>query len=461
MADKKKHKLWSGVYSGSLNPQADDFNSSLRFDKKLYKEDILGSIAHCSMLGKQKIISVKDSELIIKTLKKILSDIEMKKIKITDGEDIHMFVEQVLTDRIGDVGKKLHTARSRNDQVSLDMHMFIKNRCNIFIKKIKELIIAIINVAKKHLDDIVPGFTHLQKAQPSTLAHYLLAYCQMFYRDLIRMENNLTSSDYMPLGSGALCGTTFNIDQNFVAKQLGFKNLIANSMDAISDRDYILEHLFSLATFMMHMSRINEEIIIWASNDYKYVTLPDEFSTGSSMMPQKRNPDISELIRGKTGRVYGDLFSLFVVMKGLPLSYNKDMQEDKEGLFDAIDTVDACIELFTKMFPKLKFNTNVMLEASEKGYMNATDVADFLVKKNIPFREAHEISGKIVRYCIEQNKTLNQLKIDEYKKFNSLFTNDIYKAINLKNIVEQRKSIGGPNKKQVLKQIDDLLKKVK
>lgn len=453
--------MWSGVFRAQLNPQADDFNSSLRFDKRLYEYDIDGSIAHCKMLAKQKIISIKDSVLIIKTLMRIKKDIKDNKIDIVNAEDIHMFVEQILTDKIGNVGKRLHTARSRNDQVALDMHLYIKDVIINFINKLKKLVIVIINIASHNLNTIMPGFTHLQKAQPTTLAHYLLAYGEMFKRDIERLEENLKHADYMPLGAGALCGTTYNIDQKFVAKELNFKNIISNSMDAVSDRDYILELLSNLSIFMMHMSRINEELIIWASNDYQYITLADEFSTGSSIMPQKRNPDISELIRGKTGRVYGTLLSLLTTMKGLPLAYNKDMQEDKEGMFDAIDTCNACIEVFTKMLPSIKFNNDKMLSASGKGFMNATDVADYLVRKNLPFREAHEISGKLVRYCISNNKILDSLALKEYQSFSNLFKNDIYEAIDLSRIVNDRKSIGAPSPIQTKQEIERLLKSIK
>lgn len=467
MATKKSNpkqpnkKMWSGAFVGTLNPQADDFNSSLRFDKRMYQEDITGSIAHCEMLGKQKILPLADVKKITDELKNILSDIEKNKIKVQNGEDIHMFVEQVLTDRIGDVGKKLHTGRSRNDQVALDTRMYIKRAINEVRELLKNLINELVKIAKENLETIMPAFTHLQKAQPTTLAHYLMAYAEMFTRDLERFVENYKRTDYMPLGNGALCGTTYNIDREYTKKYLGFANLTPNSLDGVSDRDYLLEFLFNSSTTMMHLSRFNEEIIIFVSNDYRYAKLSDQFSTGSSIMPQKKNPDINELVRGKTGRVYGDLISLLTTMKGLPLAYNKDMQEDKECIFDCYDTIKICLEVFTLMLPTLVWDKERMLQSANGGHMAATDVADYLVGKNVPFRDAHEISGSLVRYCLENNKTLNELKLEEYKKFSKLFEKDIYKKIDLKTLVENRKVPGGPSKAAVKKEIADLLAKLK
>jgi argininosuccinate lyase len=347
-------KMWSGRFVSNLNPQADDFNSSLRFDKRMYKEDIDGSIAHCTMLGKQKIIPLLDANKIIAELKKIKNDITNGRLAISGAEDIHMFVEEVLTKRIGDIGKKLHTGRSRNDQVALDTRMYVKNSIAEISQKIKYLIQVIVKIAKINMDTIMPAFTHLQKAQPTTLAHWLMAYAEMFYRDALRFKDTLARVDYMPLGSGALCTTTYNIDRDYVRKLLGFKKLTPNSIDAVSDRDYLLEYLFNISTTMMHLSRINEELIIFVSNDYQYAYLDDQFSTGSSIMPQKKNPDISELIRGKVGRAYGNLFGLLTVMKNMTLAYNKDMQEDKESTFDSEDTIKACLDLFAKMLPTMK-----------------------------------------------------------------------------------------------------------
>ncbi|GHU49264.1 argininosuccinate lyase [Bacilli bacterium] len=427
----------------------------------MFEEDINGSVAHCKMIGKQNIIPLKDSNLIIKTLMQIKKDIIDGKIIIENAEDIHMFIEQILTERIGDIGKRLHTARSRNDQVALDTRMFCKKSIEIIISKLKTLVNVFTDMANKHLDTIMPAFTHLQKAQPTTLAHYLMAYGEMFYRDILRFKDTLARTDYMPLGSGALCTSTYNIDREFVKKELGFKNVTPNSLDAVSDRDYVLEFLFNTATTMMHLSRINEELIIWVSNDYSYCNLDDAFSTGSSIMPQKKNPDICELIRGKTGRTYGNLMNLLTVMKGIPLAYNKDMQEDKESLFDSQATIEVCLDLFAKMLPTMKFNKETMYESAKKGHMAATDVADYLVKKGLPFRNAHEVAGKAVLFCVNNNKTLEDLSLKEYKTFSNLFSNDIYDAIKLQTLVANRKVQSGPNKECVKKEITDLINNIK
>ncbi|MDR0856912.1 MAG: argininosuccinate lyase [Mycoplasmataceae bacterium] len=453
-------KLWKGRFVANLNPQADDFNSSLRFDKKMYVEDIDGSIAHCSMLSKQKIIPSKDANKIISELKKIKSDIASGVLEISDAEDIHMYVETVLTKRIGDVGKKLHTGRSRNDQVAVDTRLFIKKSEQEIINKLIALIKTINALAEANLDVIMPAFTHLQKAQPTTLAHWLMAYNEMFYRDLQRFKSSLKRTDYCPLGAGALCGTTYNIDRKYTAELLGFKDITPNSLDAVSDRDYVLEYLFDISTTMMHLSRLNEEIILFVSNDYQYAVLSDEFSTGSSIMPQKKNPDINELIRGKTGRAYGNLFALMTVMKAQPLAYNKDMQEDKETIFDSQDTINVCLDLINKFLPSMKFNKQILLEKANKGHMAATDVADYLAKKNVPFRDAYQLVGQIVLYCEENKKTFATMTIEDYRKFSPLFNDDIFNVISLQTLIDARDVIGGPAKKQVQNEIARMKKKI-
>lgn len=449
-------KLWGGRFNKATDKSVDDFNSSIRFDSRMYRQDITGSIAHADMLGKQGIITSKESELIKSTLLDILSDIEDGKVEfLIDAEDIHMNVEALLIDRIGDTGKKLHTGRSRNDQVALDLRMYLKEE----IKSIKEILIEleeeILNLAKNNTETILPGYTHLQRAQPTTFAHYVMAYFQMFRRDLERLKDCYKRTDVMPLGSGALAGTTYPLDREYVAEQLDFSKITENSMDGVSDRDFVIELASCLSMVMMHLSRFSEELILWSSAEFNFVEMDDAYSTGSSIMPQKKNPDVAELVRGKTGRVYGSLITLLTVMKGLPLAYNKDMQEDKEAIFDACDTVKMCIPVFTKMISTMKINKTVMYRAAQGGFANATDAADYLVKKGMPFRSAHEVIGKMVSYCISNNKSLDELSKDELKSFSDIIEDDYYKAINLETCVKGRAIPGGPAKPAVLVSISE------
>ena len=443
-------KLWGGRFQKETDERLDHFNSSISFDCRMYEQDIRGSIAHVHMLGRQNIIPVEESKIIANALREILADIQAGEIEFdVRAEDIHMNIEKILIERIGDIGKRLHTGRSRNDQVALDVRMYVKDE----IESIKEMLLSLektlIHLAENHLETIMPGFTHLQKAQPITLAHHVMAYAEMFKRDLIRLQNNFASADSMPLGSAALAGTTYPLDRYSVAEELGFADITYNSLDGVSDRDFIIELLSSLSILMMHLSRFSEEIILWASSEYSFIELDDAYSTGSSIMPQKKNPDIAELVRGKTGRVYGDLMGILTVMKGLPLAYNKDMQEDKEGLFDAIDTVKMCLPIFTDMIATMQVNKEDMYESTKKGFTNATDAADYLVKKGIPFREAHEIIGKLVFYSIEAQKDLSALTLEEYKSISPIFEEDIFHAINLSTCVNERKVIGGPAREAV------------
>ncbi|KPU44185.1 argininosuccinate lyase 1 [Oxobacter pfennigii] len=439
-------KLWGGRFTKETDKLTDDFNSSISFDSRLYKYDITGSIAHAEMLGQCGIIPKSDADKIITALKEILADIEDGKIEFdVQCEDIHMNIEKILTDKIGTVGKKLHTARSRNDQVALDFKMYIKDE----LLNIKELLFkledCILKQAEKNIETVMPGFTHLQPAQPVTFAHHLMAYFEMFKRDMDRLSDCYKRTDVMPLGACALAGTTYDTDRRLVASILGFESITENSMDSVSDRDYAIEFLSSLSIIMMHLSRFCEEIILWCSNAFSFIELDDSFSTGSSIMPQKKNPDIAELIRGKTGRVYGNLVGLLTVMKGLPLSYNKDMQEDKEALFEGVDTVKACLISFTPMLETMKVKALNMQKSCSHGFLNATDAADYLVKKGIPFREAHEIIGRLVLYSIEKNKTLEELSLDEYQDISKTFAEDIYEFIDIKTCVESRKTYGGPS----------------
>jgi len=448
-------KLWSGRFEKDTDEAVNDFNSSLRFDQRLYKQDITGSIAHVKMLAKQNIVSAEDSALIVKTLKEILSDIEEGKIDFNvDDEDIHMFIETLLTSRIGNAGKKLHTGRSRNDQVALDLRMYVKDEIINIINSISELQEALLDISKKHTQTIMPGYTHLQRAQPVTLAHHLGAYFEMFKRDKIRLGNTYKLTDSMPLGSGALAATTYPLDREFTANELNFADITYNSLDGVSDRDYCIDFLSNLSVLMMHLSRFSEEIILWSSHEFLFIELDDAYSTGSSIMPQKKNPDVAELVRGKTGRVYGSLVGMLTMMKSLPLSYNKDMQEDKESLFDAIDTVKACLYVFTPMIKTMKIRRENMLKACRQGFINATDVADYLVGKGVSFRDAHEITGKLVRYCIENEKTLESLTLADYGKFSNLFDESVYKAISLEECVNRRNIIGGPSEEMILKVIE-------
>ena len=448
-------KLWSGRFQKSTHKLTDDFNSSIHFDQRLYKQDITGSIAHAKMLGKQGIIPQQDAELIQKTLKEILSDIEEGKVEFDiAAEDIHMNVESILIGRIGDVGKKLHTGRSRNDQVALDIRMYLKDEIHALTGMLTDLQRILLNLAKENTMTIMPGYTHLQKAQPITFAHHLLAYVEMFKRDKQRLQDTYKRTNVLPLGSGALAGTTYPLDRDFVAKELGFEAVSLNSLDAVSDRDFCIELLSNLSLIMMHLSRFSEEIILWCSHEFQFIELDDAFSTGSSIMPQKKNPDIAELVRGKTGRIYGSLMALLTTMKSLPLAYNKDMQEDKEPLFDAIDNVKMCIPVFSDMVRTMKVNKNKMYEGAKGGFTNATDLADYLVKKGVAFRDAHSIVGKIVFSCIERGIGLEDMTLEEYKAASQNIEADVFKAISLEECVNKRNIIGGPAEEMVKKAIE-------
>lgn len=447
-------KLWGGRFSKNTNELVDAFNASIDFDKRLYHEDIRGSIAHARMLAKCGIIPAEDGEKIIAGLKDILADIEAGNFHFDVAlEDIHMNVEARLTERIGSAGARLHTARSRNDQVALDMHMYMKRE----VAEIAELLLrfeeALLTVAKKHDKTLMPGYTHLQRAQPITFAHHLLAYFNMLQRDFRRLLGVWEGADMMPLGAGAIAGTTFSIDRFMVADELNFSTVYPNSMDAVSDRDYVIEFLSFASMLMMHLSRLSEEICLWSSTEFGFVELDDGFATGSSMMPQKKNPDISELVRGKTGRVYGHLQAMLVTAKGLPLTYNKDLQEDKEGFFDAVDTVKFSLAVYRDMILTMTVNVDKMAQAVSRDFSNATDLADYLVRKGMPFRQAHEVVGKCVAYAIHQGKFLPEISLEEYKQFSELFESDLLTALNPENCVEARKSYGGPafseNEKQL------------
>lgn len=448
-------KMWAGRFSKELNKEVNDFNSSIRVDSRMYKEDITGSMAHAFMLGKCGIISNEEADLIIKTLEEILNDLENGKLEIDyEAEDIHMFVEEVLTKRIGAVGKKLHTARSRNDQVALDFRMYTKNEIINIKGLVKSLIETIIFISKQNIDLIMPGYTHLQRAQPILLAHQLMAYANMLKRDLDRLNDCYKRTDYMPLGSAALAGTTHNIDRFVVQEKLGFEKVTLNSIDSVSDRDFAVELASAISLIMMHLSRFSEEIILWCSWEFKFMELDDSYATGSSIMPQKKNPDITELVRGKTGRTYGNLIALLTMLKGIPLAYNKDMQEDKELLFDSIDTVKECLSIFIPMLKTATFLKDNMYNAAKKGFINATDLADYLAKKGMPFRDAYKLTGNIVRDAISNNETLDTIKIEKYKEYSELIDSDIYHEIDLRNCVDKRLSFGGTSKEMVLKQIE-------
>ncbi len=455
-------KLWAGRFTKGTNELANHFHSSISFDQRMYKEDVMGSIAHCKMLGKQEIISKEDADLIVVTLQEILNDIENNEIAFDENmEDIHMNIESILIERIGDVGKKLHTGRSRNDQVALDFRMYCKKEVIEITNYLVTLIEVLNDLSSENLDVLMAGYTHLQKAQPVTFAHHLLAYVEMFKRDISRLEDAYKRLDVMPLGSGALAGTTYNLDREYVADLLGFSKVTINSLDGVSDRDFVIEILSDLSITMVHLSRFCEDIVLWSSDEFKFIRLDDAFSTGSSIMPQKKNPDMAELIRGKSGRVFGDLFTMLTVMKGLPLAYNKDMQEDKECLFDAIDTLKLCLPVFSDMMKTVVVNENEMKKGLLGGYINATDIADWLVKNNVSFRDAHEIVGKAVLYAIENDKMLEELTIEEYKQFSSVITDDIYNAIDIVNCVEDRDVIGGPSKKRNVLVVEENRKYIK
>ena len=448
-------KLWGGRFQKSTDKKVDDFNSSIRFDKRMYKQDIKGSIAHARMLGRQGIIPREDADKIIAELENILADIEAGRIEFeVDAEDIHMNIEKILTERIGDAGKRLHTGRSRNDQVALDIRMYLMDETGVIEEMLVHALNVLADMAAEHTETIMPGYTHLQKAQPVTFAHHLMAYFEMFKRDLSRLTDCKKRMNVMPLGSGALAGTTYPLDREFVAAELGFDDVTMNSLDGVSDRDFVIELASCLSIIMMHMSRFSEELILWSSHEFSFVEPDDAFSTGSSIMPQKKNPDVAELIRGKTGRVYGHLMGLLTTMKGLPLAYNKDMQEDKEPIFDALDTVKLCLPVFCDMLATMTVKKDNMLRGAKGGFTNATDVADYLVKKGLPFREAHAVVGRMVFYAIEHDKSLDELTTDEFKEFSDIIENDIYDAISMETCVNDRKLIGGPAKETVEKAIN-------
>ena len=440
-------KLWGGRFQKSTDKKVDDFNSSIRFDARMYKQDIRGSIAHASMLGRQGIIPMEDSRAIVSELKNILKDIEDGKVEfLIDAEDIHMNIEKILTDRIGDAGKRLHTGRSRNDQVALDIRMYLMDETDELREMLVHTMTVLTDLAAEHTETIMPGYTHLQKAQPVTFAHHLMAYFEMFKRDFLRLEDCRRRTNVMPLGSGALAGTTYPLDRESVAEELGFAEVTMNSLDGVSDRDFVIELASCLSILMMHLSRFCEELILWSSHEFSFVEMDDAFSTGSSIMPQKKNPDVAELIRGKTGRVYGHLMGLLTTMKGLPLAYNKDMQEDKEPIFDSIDTVKLCLPVFCDMLATMTVKKDNMLRGAKGGFTNATDVADYLVKKGLPFREAHSVVGQMVYYAVTENKNLDDFTMDEFKRFSDIIDEDIYEAISMDTCVNGRKITGGPAK---------------
>ncbi|MBS6930678.1 MAG: argininosuccinate lyase [Lachnospiraceae bacterium oral taxon 082] len=448
-------KLWGGRFTKETNKLVENFNESLSFDHRFYKQDIRGSIAHVKMLAKQNILTDTERDKIIEGLNSIEADIDAGKLKFDDGsEDIHSFVEAHLIERIGDTGKKLHTGRSRNDQVALDMKLYVRDEIDELKNLLYELLSEVLYIMEENKSTYMPGFTHLQKAQPTTLAHHFGAYFEMFIRDFDRLVSTRKRMNLSPLGSGAFAGTTYDLDRDYVASLLDFDTATRNSVDSVSDRDYLLELLSDLAIISMHLSRLSEEIIIWNTDEYRFVEMDDTYSTGSSIMPQKKNPDIAELIRGKSGRVYGSLISLLTTMKGLPLAYNKDMQEDKEMSFDAIDTVKSLIKLMSGMLSSMKFNHERMAKSARGGFTNATDAADYLVKKNVPFRDAHEIVGRLVLYGIENNKALDDFTLEEFKNISDVFDNDIYDAISLNTCVEKRNTKGAPGLKAINDEIE-------
>ena len=448
-------KMWAGVTDGKTDSLADDFNSSISFDKRLFAQDIKGSMAHAAMLASQGIISQDECAAISEGLGGILEDLKSGALQFDMScEDIHMFVEQVLTERIGDTGKKLHTARSRNDQVALDMRLYLMDETDEIAGLVKALCAAITDKAEQHKESIMPGYTHLQRAQPVSFGHSLMAYSMMLLRDLGRLADTKKRTNVSPIGSCALAGTTYDTDRKMEAELLGFEDIALNSMDGVSDRDFCLELLSALAILMMHLSRLSEELVLWSSWEFRFIRLSDAFTTGSSIMPQKKNPDMAELIRGKTGRVYGDLMALLTTLKGLPLAYNKDMQEDKEAVFDAVDTVKMCLKVAAPMIESMTVLTDNMKKAAQEGFINATDLADYLVKKGMPFRSAYKISGEIVAHCMEKGLVLETLALDEYKQFSGLFEEDLYEDIDLKNCMEKRISEGGTSVASVEKQIE-------
>ena len=448
-------KLWAGRFQKETDTLVNDFNSSIDFDARLYRQDIAGSIAHAAMLGRQGIIEEHEAETIIDGLKAILADIEAGKVEFSmDNEDIHMNIETILTQRVGDAGKRLHTARSRNDQVAVDTRLYVKEEIPVIIGQVLDLEEVLIKKARANLDTVMPGYTHLQRAQPTTFGHYMMAYANMFKRDVTRLEDCLERLDECPLGAGALATSTYPVDRFDTAAALGFAKPTDNSMDSVSDRDYAIELLSALSILMMHLSRFSEEIILWCSWEFKFVDLDDAYSTGSSIMPQKKNPDVAELVRGKTGRVYGDLMGLLTAMKGLPLAYNKDMQEDKEPVFDAIDTVEMCLPVFAAMLKTMTVCTGNMRRAAGKGFINATDCADYLTKKGMPFRDAYTVTGRLVAHCTAQGKTLEELSLEELAAFSRLFGEDFYEAVNLESCMALRVSYGGPAVSETTRQLE-------
>lgn len=452
-------QLWGGRFTKETDQMVYQFNASISFDKRFYAQDIRGSIAHVMMLAKQGILTEEEQRKMISGLEGILRDIEDGSLAISEKyEDIHSFVEATLIERIGEPGKKLHTGRSRNDQVALDMKLYIRDEVYATDHLLKELLEVLLGIMEEHIDTFMPGFTHLQKAQPITLAHHMGAYFEMFKRDRARMKDVYRRMNYCPLGSGALAGTTYPLDREYTAELLGFAGATWNSMDSVADRDYLIEFLAALSTVMMHLSRFSEEVIIWNSNEYQFVEIDDAYSTGSSIMPQKKNPDIAELVRGKTGRVYGALMSLLVTMKGLPLAYNKDMQEDKELAFDAIDTAKGCLMLFTDMLRTMRFQKEQMERSAKNGFTNATDAADYLVGHGVAFRDAHGIVGQLVLSCIEKGISLEEMSLEEYQRISPVFQEDIYDAISLKTCVEKRKTFGAPGR-EVMEQVISLQKR--
>ena len=447
-------KMWAGRTDGNTDKLADDFNSSIHFDCKLYKQDIRGSMAHAAMLGAQGIVTQAEADQLIEGLEGILRDLEAGTLDFDMGcEDIHMFVEQELTTRLGDVGKKLHTARSRNDQVALDLRMYLRDKSDDIVQMVKELCAALTDQAEQHKATILPGYTHLQRAQPITFGHHLMAYAMMLLRDLERLADGRRRTNRSPIGCCALAGTTYNTDRRAEAAALGFDDICLNSLDGVSDRDFCVELLSTLSILMMHLSRLAEEFILWSSWEFKFIELSDAYTTGSSIMPQKKNSDMAELVRGKTGRVYGDLLALLTTLKGLPLAYNKDMQEDKESVFDAVETAEMCLQVFTGMVRTMTVREDRMLQAAQKGFINATDLADYLVKKGLPFRSAYKISGQIVARCLADNLVLETMPLAVYKEFSDLFAEDVFEAIDLHACVDRRTSEGGTSVQSVEKQI--------
>ena len=440
-------QLWGGRFTKATDQLVYNFNASISFDQKFYKQDITGSIAHVKMLSKQGILTAEEEQVIIAGLEGILADVTSGALEITDVyEDIHSFVEATLIDRIGEPGKKLHTGRSRNDQVALDMKLYTRDEVEAMQELVKDMLQTLCSIMEVHTETVMPGFTHLQKAQPITLAHHMGAYFEMFKRDYDRLLDLKERMNYCPLGSGALAGTTYDLDRAYTAQLLGFTGPTMNSMDSVADRDYLIEFLSAMSTIMMHLSRFSEEVIIWNSNEYQFVDIDDAYSTGSSIMPQKKNPDIAELVRGKTGRVYGALMSLLTTMKGIPLAYNKDMQEDKELVFDSIDTVKGCLALFTGMLKTIQFKKERMEESAKHGFTNATDAADYLVNHGVPFRDAHGIVGQLVLFCIEKHISLDEMMLEEYQAISPVFQEDIYEAISMETCVNKRVTIGAPGK---------------